>query len=163
MADSAPPTVMRQGLLKRNPQMTRQQFSDHWYTKHAALVVPLFLDSGISNYSQLHNPVAVNPALDVSEYDGVASVPSDEALAEMARPKKDGEGDAPWRDQYYREVVLPDERRFLESEALNHIKIVDGGSVVGDTKVVIEDGKVLIDVPDEVWKAWQEYVDRWKK
>ncbi|KAE8443321.1 hypothetical protein EG329_001964 [Mollisiaceae sp. DMI_Dod_QoI] len=65
-----------------------------------------------------------------------------------------------WKEDYYKEVILPDERRFLFSEALDHIFRVDPGTVKGDKKVVIDEGKCLIEVGDEVWKVWKEYEAR---
>lgn len=44
--------TIKSALLQRNPAMTREQFSDHWFTKHAPLVVPLFLHSGVQYYEQ---------------------------------------------------------------------------------------------------------------
>jgi len=68
-----------------------------------------------------------------------------------------------WKEDYYKEVILPDERRFLVSEALEHIYRVGPGSVKGERKVVIGEGKCLIDVGEEVWKVWREYEERGKK
>jgi len=65
-----------------------------------------------------------------------------------------------WKQAYYQEVILPDERRFLVSEALEHIARVPPGTVKGETKVVIQDGKSLIEVSDEVWRVWREYEAR---
>lgn len=42
---------------------------------------------------------------------------------------------------------MVDERRFLVSEALQHFKIAPLGSILGEKKVVIQDGKAVIDVP----------------
>jgi hypothetical protein len=43
---------MDQGLLKRNPSLTAEEFSTHWFTKHALLIVPFFLDLGATHYEQ---------------------------------------------------------------------------------------------------------------
>jgi beta-galactosidase beta subunit len=61
---------------------------------------------------------------------------------------------------YYQEVVLVDERRFLISEALDHLHKLPPNTVVGEKKVVIQDGEVLIDVPERVWILWREYETR---
>jgi hypothetical protein len=45
-------STIRQALLKRNPAMTPEEFSNHWFTKHAPLVVPLFLQSKTTYYEQ---------------------------------------------------------------------------------------------------------------
>jgi hypothetical protein len=47
---------MDQGLLKRNPSMTREEFSTHWFTKHAPLIVPFFLDLSVQHYEQVRSP-----------------------------------------------------------------------------------------------------------
>jgi hypothetical protein len=66
----------------------------------------------------------------------------------------------PWKEAYYKEVILADERRFLVSEALEHIKRVPPQSVKGERKVVIDEGKCLIEVSDEIWARWNEYKAR---
>lgn len=62
-----------------------------------------------------------------------------------------------WKDDYYKEIILSDERRFLVSEALEHILRVDPGTVTGEKKVIIENGKCLVEVKEEIWKVWREY------
>lgn len=182
--------AMDQGLLKRNPAMTQQEFSDHWYNKHAPLVVPFFLHSKISYYAQVslsfpppafrlnqtthmsslhlttpysqpppnnpktHGPLSTQePNLNVSEWDGAAGMPPQDIL--------DNPPPIPqWKKDYYREVILPDERRFLVSEALVHIKRVGPGTVTGNKRVVIQDGKSLVHVPESVWEVWRGYEKR---
>ena len=161
---------MDQGLLKRNPTMTQKEFSNHWLTKHAPLVVPFFLHSGITHYEQvcnasppdslrhltvvllqIHGPLSTsNPTLDVSAWDGAAAMPAQELLDMPAPMPK-------WKDDYYKEIILSDERRFLVSEALEHILRVDPGTVTGEKKVIIENGKCLVEVKEEIWKVWREY------
>jgi len=54
---------------------------------------------------------------------------------------------------------LTDERRFLASEAKLHLQTVDPGTVEGRRVVIIEDGKLQVDIPDEIleeWKKWQQ-------
>lgn len=53
--------------------------------------------------------------------------------------------------------MVTDEKRFLVSEAMQHVRRVDEGTVVGERKVIIEDGKILVDVAEDVWKVWREY------
>jgi hypothetical protein len=69
----------------------------------------------------------------------------------------------PWVYAYYREVVLEDEKRFLLSEARLHMKVVGPGLVSGERKVVIQDGKCVIEVADDVWRLWREYEARGKE
>lgn len=68
-----------------------------------------------------------------------------------------------WKQDYYREVILPDERRFLASEALEHIFRVKPQTVTGERKVVIKEGKQLVEVAEEVWRVWREYESRGEK
>ena len=49
-----------QALLKRHPDMTREEFSQHWEKKHATLLVPWALKYGVTYYAQvspLHCPL----------------------------------------------------------------------------------------------------------
>lgn len=93
----------------------------------------------------------------VSTYDGVAGMPSQSDLDAFPPPTL-----AKWKLAYYREVILVDERRFLVSEAMEHIHRVPPMTVEGVRKVVIHDGKCLIDAPDNVWEVWRLY-DEWGK
>ncbi|ESZ91124.1 hypothetical protein SBOR_8488 [Sclerotinia borealis F-4128] len=41
-------------LLKRNPSLTKEEFSKHWFERHAQLVVPYFLEGGgVEEYVQV--------------------------------------------------------------------------------------------------------------
>jgi len=55
-----------------------------------------------------------------------------------------------------------DERKFLEDEALKCIVRVPPASVEGNRKVVIKEGKVQIEVSEEVWRVWRGYEERGK-
>ncbi|KAE9373326.1 hypothetical protein N431DRAFT_482390 [Stipitochalara longipes BDJ] len=150
--------TMDQGLLKRNPSMTPEQFSTHWLTKHAPLIVPFFLDLGVQHYEQMHGPLTTTSTTFtslISTFDGAAGMPSPSDLANFPPPSL-----AKWKLAYYREVILVDERRFLASEALEHIHRVPPMTVDGERKIVIRDGKCLIDVPESVWEVWREYEAR---
>ncbi|KAH9222484.1 hypothetical protein DL95DRAFT_326207, partial [Leptodontidium sp. 2 PMI_412] len=149
---------MDQGLLTRNPSMTREEFSEHWYTKHAPLVIPMFLYLGVQHYQQIHPPFTPltpnpNPNLDLLSFDGIAGLPSPSALSAIAS----GAGMPKWVQAYYDEVVKVDERRFLVSEALEHIVRMPPRTVQGTVRVVIQEGKALVEVPEGVWAVWREY------
>ncbi|KFX88100.1 hypothetical protein O988_09154 [Pseudogymnoascus sp. VKM F-3808] len=148
---------MDQALLKRNPSLTPAEFSHHWYHVHAPLVVPFFLHSGIQHYEQMHSPLSTDdPNLDVSAWDGVAGLPPQEVLDAPSQMPK-------WKEDYYCDVILPDEKRFLVSAALEHIFRVGPGTVKGERKVVIKEGKAVIEVGEEVWRVWREYERRGEK
>ncbi|PMD41610.1 hypothetical protein L207DRAFT_511445 [Hyaloscypha variabilis F] len=82
-------------------------------------------------------------------------MPSPSDLASFPPPSL-----AKWKLDYYREVIVADERRFLVSEALEHIYRVPPMTADGERKVVIRDGKCLIDVPEIVWEVWRGYEAR---
>ncbi|KAH8797935.1 hypothetical protein F5884DRAFT_814120 [Xylogone sp. PMI_703] len=148
-------STMAVALIRRKPDMTPQQFSHHWFTQHAPLVVPMFLYSGVMHYEQFHSPLTTTePGLELAEWDGAAGiVRADTADTEkMETPA--------WVSAYYQEVVLVDEKRFLVSEARLHFKRVGPGQVRGERRVVIKDGKCMILVSDEVWRVWREYEAR---
>lgn len=42
-----------QALITRYPSMTQKEFSDHWYNKHAPIVLPYFLSFGFQYYAQV--------------------------------------------------------------------------------------------------------------
>jgi hypothetical protein len=108
----------------------------------------------------MHGPLTTtSPALSalVSTYDGVAGMPPQSDLDAFPPPTL-----AKWKLDYYRQVILADERHFLVSEALEHIHRVPPMTVDGTRKVVIHDGKCLIDVPENVWEVWRLY-EEWGK
>ncbi|OBT90526.1 hypothetical protein VE02_01056 [Pseudogymnoascus sp. 03VT05] len=126
---------MDQGLLKRNPSLTPAEFSHHWYNIHGPL---------------MHAPLSTSdPNLDISAWDGVAGMPPQEVLDAPSTPPK-------WKQDYYREVILVDEKRFLVSAALEHIFRVGPGTVEGERKVVIREGKAVVEVGEEMWRVWRE-------
>jgi hypothetical protein len=59
-------------------------------------------------------------------------------------------------NDYYQKVILQDEETFLLSKALQHIRRVDSGTVVGNKVVIIQDGKVMIDCEEDmkIWREW---------
>jgi hypothetical protein len=87
-------------------------------------------------------------------WDGAAGIVRGDGAGE---PKKETPG---WISAYYRDVVVADERRFLVSEAQLHYKRVGPGRVNGERRVVMQDGKCMIQVGDEVWRVWREYEAR---
>ena len=105
----------------------------------------------------MHGPLSTDdPTLDTTAWDGAAGMPPQKVLDAPSQLPK-------WKQDYYREVILPDERRFLVSEALDHIFRVAPGTVRGRRRVVIEEGKPLVEVGEEVWRVWREYEARGEK
>lgn len=64
---------------------------------------------------------------------------------------------AAFTDPYYINVILPDERRFLVSEAKEHLLSVASGTIEGDRRIIIENGKALIGCANEmaIWQEWE--------
>ena len=89
----------------------------------------------------------------MSGWDGAAGI----VRADADLPKNETPS---WVSAYHREVVLVDERRFLVSEAQLHYKRVGPGLVSGERRVVIQDGRCVIAVGEEVWQVWREYEAR---
>ena len=140
---------INQGLLKRNPSLTPQEFSESWYSRHAQLVVPFFLHSGVNHYEQVclplpppHDKSHTHPQIHgplhpisstasasllalITSYDGAAGMPAQEILDMPSQLPA-------WKQAYYDEVIKVDERRFLVSEALDHIHRVPPQSVKGE-------------------------------
>jgi len=60
--------------------------------------------------------------------------------------------------EYHVHVLIPDEKRFLVSEALEHIKFVEPGAVEGERIEFIVDGKPLVEYAEwqVEWKKVQE-------
>lgn len=147
----------QQALLKRNPSMTPDEFTTAWL-RHGALVLPYFLSYGFQYYAQIHwplTPPVSNTALtseELANWDGAA-----ESIQAKPPIVLSAEEEA-WRSAYYHDVILPDERRFLVSPALDHLKIAEG--VEGRKTVVIEGGKGMIDVPEEIMAVWMDYEKR---
>lgn len=136
--------------------------------------------SGLSsqaNQPQIHNPrLSTNTStsasasaeaeadLDSSAWDGAA-----EMVFPSATESSSSAG-AAMSDPYYQHVILADERRFLVSEALMHLKVVPPGTVVGERRVVIRDGKAVVaegegkgkeeeedEAAKRAWVVWREW------
>jgi hypothetical protein len=58
---------------------------------------------------------------------------------------------------YFVDIILADEKNFLISPAYSHAKMLADGTVQGDRKVMIEDGKAVVDYEDglKAWKEWE--------
>jgi hypothetical protein len=153
----------RMSLLKRHPSLTREQFSDYWLNNHAATAIPWALASGCVYYAQIHNPrltaaaTASPPAdLDITEWDGAAEL--------VFQPPPDFQESVKAKD-FFRRVVVPDEKKFLIDEARKHAKFVGAGTVEGQRIVLVENGKIVVggdgrprvDIT-EAMKVWDEWV-----
>lgn len=60
---------------------------------------------------------------------------------------------------YYAQVMIPDERIFLLTEALNHLRTVEPGVVTGERVEFIVDGKACVEF--EEWQMlWEDICAR---
>jgi len=149
----------KQALLKRHPSMTQEEFSAAWL-RHGAIVLPYFLSYGCQYYAQIHWPLSApsTPSLSAEEmagWDGAAeSIHANPRLVLSEEEKA-------WREAYYEDVILPDERRFLVSAATEHMKIVEG--VTGRKTAVVEGGVGKIEVPEDIMRVWRSYEERGQK
>ncbi|KAF5875549.1 uncharacterized protein Bfra_004002 [Botrytis fragariae] len=89
-------------LLKRNPAMSNQEFSNHWVTEHAQVVLPYFLDAGVESYVQVCEDLLF------SRYHLYTS----KATPEPA-----------WKAAYYHDIISADELKLLVSKASEHVKL----------------------------------------
>ena len=149
-------------LIKRHPSLTRDQFSAYWL-KHAATVLPWVLANGCVSYVQIHNPrltaaatSSTPPSLDMDDWDGAGEL--------VFEPPRPGLEESTKSKAFYREVVVPDEKRFLVDEARKHAQFVEADVVEGDKVVIVQDGKVAVGkdgrpVVDftEATRIWDEF------
>ncbi|TVY53830.1 hypothetical protein LSUE1_G009495 [Lachnellula suecica] len=140
-----------QSLLKRSPNMTLEEFKEQWLRGHAPKAVPLFLHFGVEYYVQIHAPLTTTtPDLDLTPYSvaGEATAPS-----ALVTAMTTGAGTPQWVLDYYREVVLVDERRCLLTDSMKHMLPVPPGTVNGVKEVIIREGICEIEVPEAVWEV----------
>ncbi|KAI7265047.1 hypothetical protein KC345_g8604 [Hortaea werneckii] len=128
-----------QVLLKRRPDTTVAEFRAYYQNHHANLVLPWCKANGVTYYAQIHGPLkwttsASNPTINLADWDAAAEMvflPGFE-FEEMAER------------EYYEEMILPDERKFLLDEARRHMVVLAAGSVEGSRVEVIKDGVVVL-------------------
>ncbi|ATZ51321.1 hypothetical protein BCIN_06g07320 [Botrytis cinerea B05.10] len=175
-SSTSPPPPLH-ALLKRNPAMTKAEFSTYWLQNHAQIVLPYFLGARVERYVQIHGPLSLSlspPACASTSPDSNPNTPISLLQAEIEAGEWDGcaelirspntSADTPeatpelsWKSAYYQDIIVADERRFLISEALDHVKIVETGLITGERKVIIENGKSMIDIDRDVLDVWEEY------
>jgi uncharacterized protein (TIGR02118 family) len=92
-------------FLKRNPSLTREEFSRHWREKHAPLVmgVPEFRRY-LRKYTQCHIASNAGPVGAAADCDGVAELWFDSA-DDLAKA---------FSEPRYLEIIRPDEKRMLD-------------------------------------------------
>jgi hypothetical protein len=90
---------------------------------------------------------------DINEWDGASEM----IFTASAETRAEWSENDPCYLGYYENVILPDERQFLVSEAMSHVKRVDPDTVCGQKVVLIENGKAVVDIPDDVLQVWRQW------
>nr|OQO22913.1 hypothetical protein B0A51_11087 [Rachicladosporium sp. CCFEE 5018] len=147
-----------QGLLKRRAGMSHEAFKQYYVDHHGPVALPWCFAMGVKYYAQIHKPLRwandavrekYSQTIDLEQWDAVAEMlfPIDFDFGEWFASSTVGK-------RYFQDVILPDERRFLLSNAMEHLQGVDAGSVVGDRIVLIADGKAAVE-----FQQWQNLFD----
>lgn len=153
--------------------MTLEEFKKEWLQRHVQYAIPFFLYFKLDFYAQVpippllrtesNNPqiygpfTSSDPSLDLTPYSVVGEA---SASPELITVMTTGTGCPKWVLDYYKEVILVDEKRCLGSAALEHGVGVAADMVRGRREVVIRDGKALVDVGEEARGVWREYEGR---
>lgn len=111
---------------------------------------------GVVYYAQIHGPLTISTTTNINNLPQDLILADYDGAAELSWGPNRKEDSAKSRD-YYRKVILADEKRFLVSLALEHLVRVDARTVVGDKRVLIENGKACVEL-DEDAKIWDEWV-----
>lgn len=124
-------------LVYRNPKLTSAQFHDHWRNVHAPKVSAHLAKFGITNYRQYHTPPDLQnklktslPSLGLDD----AKIPDYDGFVEIFVPDL-GCYEEAMADQYYKDVITPDEMEFAD---MARSKVI-----VGWEELYVDDGKVV--------------------
>jgi len=147
-------------FFKKRPDLTEQQFYDHWGNVHGPLVIPWALHHGVLEYTQYQTPETLrrtfsskmDPAFNTSiEYDAAADWYVDSYEAYLAA----------YTDPYYINVIEPDEHNFVDKGQLDESNagkqtIVRAVSTLGFCRSMIKDGKPSIDINEKIWQDFSD-------
>ncbi|KAK4065537.1 hypothetical protein Trihar35433_7657 [Trichoderma harzianum] len=104
-------TLYMIAFIRRRPDLTEEQFYNHWRNIHAPKIAYWAKKNGIIGYTQIHTPSSLRQPLKdmpipitVMEYDGAViwEIPSMEHYINA------------FRDPYYASDIAPDEDNFLD-------------------------------------------------
>lgn len=132
------------GFIKRRPDLTPEQFYEHWEKVHAPLVVPWILKHGFTSYMQIHATEALRNKLSSSiDFDGAGSFEIrdyDQFLAALSDP-------------YYHNVIAKDELNFIDRKTTEVWP-----RSMGIQKNFVVDGKATIDTSQgsTLLEEWDE-------
>ncbi|PNP56222.1 hypothetical protein THARTR1_03747 [Trichoderma harzianum] len=104
-------TLYMIAFIRRRPDLTEEQFYNHWRNIHAPKIAYWAKKNGIIGYTQIHTPsslrqplTAMPVPLNVMEFDGAViwEIPSLEHYINA------------FKDPYYASDIAPDEDNFLD-------------------------------------------------
>jgi hypothetical protein len=154
-------TILIVTFIKRNPNLSREEFYKHWSTIHAPIVAPWAEKHGVLQYRQNHSAGTIVPSFtdgsapnakfeDIptapQEYDGwvMWEVPS---LEEFVKA---------FQDPYYLQYIEPDEHNLIDKNSFARGIIASfassGFQVMKDGKVGLNGGNT-----DEFRKRFEEF------
>ncbi|KAK5225385.1 hypothetical protein LTR47_009447 [Exophiala xenobiotica] len=108
-------------LIPRKKGMTEEEFHHHWANIHGPLI-----KYGVKRYRQFHRVEHKREAIGrAPHYDGIAEFIFD----------KFEDIEAAYKDPFYFEKVLPDERAFIDFDNIvfsigKDLTVIDGGKIV---------------------------------
>ncbi|RVX70411.1 hypothetical protein B0A52_05910 [Exophiala mesophila] len=154
-------------LFHSRPGVSETEFYKHWYEVHGPLCVPWALHYNFVGYIQFQTPQHLREALGKGRDGQFKSSSGFEACADFYVRDYNDYLKA-FQDPYYLEVIAQDEENFVDKgierfgnrEQGYNVGEVRAISTMGITKSIIKDGKAVIQVPDSVWKKWEEFQDR---
>ncbi|KAF5552881.1 hypothetical protein FMEXI_2661 [Fusarium mexicanum] len=138
--------------VKRNPNMTVDEFWQYWDTQHAPKVIPLATHFGIARYQQVRvagkivptNAGATEPVSnELVDFDGIAMFlyeSSDVLIDMLSHP-------------YYVNVVEPDEHVFIDKSAHGNGMVA---TYIGEHIDAVDDAK-------SVWKGDKKTLAKYQK
>lgn len=178
------------GPLFRKPDTTREDFSKAWH-RHAEVVLPWFLEFGITEYTQihLHLPSASSSTVNNSEQqqsedndpeitqaretlcqaDGVAFVKCLPLRSTSGIEQPFGDG---FKHRYFSEVIANDERTFLHSESgasavkgstLPELPEIAGGAVTWRRIALEIGGQEYVKIKEAKQVIDDVWWDKWKQ
>ncbi|KAL7756413.1 hypothetical protein ACKLNR_013406 [Fusarium oxysporum f. sp. zingiberi] len=138
--------------IKRNPNMTLDEFWQYWDTQHAPKVIPLATHFGITRYEQVRVTGKIVPtdagatepvSNNLVDFDGIAMFlyESADALIDMLS------------HPYYVNVVEPDEHVFIDKSAHGNGMVA---TYIGEHIDAVDDAK-------GVWKGEKKTLSEYQK
>ncbi|TDZ37119.1 hypothetical protein C8035_v008942 [Colletotrichum spinosum] len=103
-------------FIKRKRSLTQSEFFHYWENVHGPLVKPWAQKHGIIAYTQVHASFAMSQGVTQATPQAVQSLNGFDGYAIFEIPSLDV-FEAALEDEYYRDVIETDERKFIDKEA----------------------------------------------